>query len=165
MAILSLKTELDVAELLLTKGWSPEEINSILVFPLPKAIFRHLGSQNCQLADSNDRKATAVIPTTIFRARQLLEPAGWSDRELDSLLKPYLYGDDAWAHQTIHLPDLRHSKVLLPKPLELVESAPPTMGSLHCRHIIALRRTMALKRISSLVLVITTVAVAVALLG
>lgn len=165
MAILSLKTELDVAELLLTKGWSPEEINSILVFPLPKAIFRHLGSQNCQLTDSNVRKATVVTPTTIFRARQLLEATGWSDRELASLLKPYLCGYDAWAHQTIHLPKPKHSDVPSPKPLRWVEPVLATISPMHYRHTIALRRTMAIKRISSLVLVITTVAVAVILLG
>ncbi|MBT9316989.1 hypothetical protein [Leptothoe spongobia] len=159
MAVLSLKTELDVAELLLANGWLPEEINSILVFPLPNAIFGHLSAGNHQSMDSNVRKATVATPTTIFRARQLLESAGWLDGELNSLLKPYLYGNDAWAHQTIHPPDPRQNNIRLPKPLRWVDPARQTISLKHYR------RTMAIKRIGSLTLVITLVAIAIALLA
>ena len=88
MAVLTLKTELDVAALLLDKGWFPEEINGILVFPLPRAAFRCLDSESCPAADTDVIKATAVTPRAICRARQLLKSSGWMQRELDSLLKP-----------------------------------------------------------------------------
>ncbi|NEQ51655.1 MAG: hypothetical protein F6K11_16200 [Leptolyngbya sp. SIO3F4] len=159
MAVLSLKTELDVAEQLLAKGWFPEEINSILVFPLPTTIFCHLESDYCQSENRDVTKATVATPTTIFRARQLLGSAGWLDIELDSLLKPYLCGDDAWAKQTIHTPDAKRSDISLPKPLRWVD---PTLQRVSLKHY---RRTMAIKRIGSLAMVISTVAIAVLLLG
>lgn len=150
MAVLSLKTEWDVAELLLVEGWFPEEINGILVFPLPKAAFRHLGSQHCLATDGDVIQATAATPTTIYRARQLLESAGWLDRELDSLLKPYLYGDDAWANQTIH------------KTIYNAETQLPRNDQVPSRQLRrSYRHTMALKRIGSLALVITLVFMAV----
>ena len=104
MTVLSLKTELDVARLLWSEGWLPEDINGILVFPLPRAAFRHLGIQSCASTDSDVIKATRVTPTTLYRARQLLVAAGWLDRELDSLLKPCVYSFDPWVTQTIHDP-------------------------------------------------------------
>ncbi len=131
--MLSLKTEWDVAELLLLEGWIPEEINGILVFPLPRAVFHHMGHRNF-----SDAEAAAVTPTTIYRARQLLESAGWLDQELDSLLKPYLYGGDAWANQTIH-----HREISVERP------ATAGLGRY--------RRTMAFKRLGSLALVMTSV--------
>ncbi len=155
MTVLSLKTELDVAELLLTEGWFPEEINGILVFPLPSSAFHQLDSKNHPVTDNDVIKATAVTPTTLYRARQLLESAGWLDRELDSLLKPCLYIIDPWANQTvkhIQLPDnpancrRNNSKALLPK-------------------LRRYRRTMALKRIISLLIVILLVSIAVILFG
>ncbi len=159
MAVLSLKTELDVAELLVTEGWLPEEINGILVFPLPGAVFCQLKTVNCQKVDGDIIEAATVTPTTIYRARQLLESAGWQERELDSLLKPYLYGGDAWANQTINLPDgstddtgVSSSRTGPSLPLLL-----PSLGHY--------RRTMALRRILSLVFVIVLVSVTVILLG
>ena len=71
MAVLSLKTELDVAELLVTEGWLPEEINGILVFPLPGAVFCQLKTVNCQKVDGDIIEAATVTPTTIYRARQI----------------------------------------------------------------------------------------------
>lgn len=161
MAVLSLKTELDVAELLLTEGWFPAEINSILVFPLPNAIFRHLTRKNNLSIDIDVTKVTSATPTTIYRARQLLTSAGWLDRELDSLLKPYLYGDNAWANQTIHAPsqDMSSIQRSLPKPLYWVNPAIKTPS------LNRYRRTNALKRIGSLAMVISLVIIAVVLLG
>ena len=104
MTVLSLKTELDVARLLWSEGWLPEDINGILVFPLPRAAFRHLGIKSGVSTDSDVINATRVTPTTLYRARQLLVAAGWLDRELDSLLKPCTYSFDPWATQTIHDP-------------------------------------------------------------
>ena len=151
MTVLSLKTELDVAEFLLSKGWFPEEINGILVFPLPSAAFYQLGSKNHPIVNSDVIKATTVTPTTLFRARQLLEAAGWVDRELDSLLKPCLYSVDPWANQTIHHCEATHQRFgYLGDPL-------PTLNHY--------RRAMAFKRIVSLALVITMVSVAVVLFG
>ncbi|MEM9809538.1 MAG: hypothetical protein AAF959_30180 [Cyanobacteria bacterium P01_D01_bin.56] len=89
MPVLTLKTELDVAALLLAQGWFPEEINGILVFPLPRSAFRCLSDESCPAADTDVINATAVTPTAICQARQLLESSGWMQRELDSLLKPY----------------------------------------------------------------------------
>ncbi|EKU97634.1 hypothetical protein Lepto7375DRAFT_6849 [Leptolyngbya sp. PCC 7375] len=151
MTVLSLKTELDVAEFLLSKGWFPEEINGILVFPLPSAAFSQLGSKNHQILNSDVIKATDVTPTTLCRARQLLESAGWVERELDSLLKPCLYSVDPWANQTIHHYEATHQRCgYLGDPL-------PTLNHY--------RRAMALKRIVSLALVITMVSVAVVFFG
>ena len=157
MSVLSLKTELDVAELLLTEGWFPEEINGILVFPLPRAAFHQLGSRNEKIKDGDVIKATAVTPTTLYRARHLLASAGWLDRELDSLLRPCLYSIDPWANQTIHSirPDCQgnaahHGSNYGVGPL-------PTLRQY--------RRIMALKRIVSLALVITFVSMTVVLLG
>lgn len=160
MAVLSLKTELDVAELLLTEGWYPKEINSILVFPLPNAIFRHLEQKNNLSINADVTKVTNITPTTIYRARQRLASAGWLDREIDSLLKPCLYGDNAWAHQTIHAPrhPIHHDQPL-PKPLPWVNPN-IKISSLH-----RYRRTMALRRIGSLAMVMALVIMAVTLWG
>ncbi|MEA5462617.1 hypothetical protein [Leptothoe sp. PORK10 BA2] len=163
MAVLSLKTELDVAQILLDKGWIPEEINGILVFPLPRAAFHHLGSENCQSADDDVIKATSITPTTIYRARQLLESAGWLDRELDSLLKSYLYGDDAWANQTIHSPAIQRQPKL--SPYFRLYHWPASQFPWPDRSLGAYRRAMALKRLVSLTLVIILVSVVVLLLG
>ncbi|MEM7794182.1 MAG: hypothetical protein AAF579_06965 [Cyanobacteria bacterium P01_C01_bin.118] len=159
MAVLSLKTELDVAELLLTEGWFPEEINSILVFPLPNAIFRHLARKNGLSINVDVIKVTSATPTTIYRARQLLMSAGCLDRELDSLLKPYLYGDDAWVNQTIHAPsqDINNAQHSLLKPLLWVNPAAQSLKRY--------QRNMALKRIGSLAMVIALVVIVVILLG
>lgn len=171
MAVLSLKTELDVAQLLLEKGWIPEEINGILVFPLPGAVFRYLDRENYQSADGDVIKATSVTPTTIYRARQLLESAGWLDWELDSLLKPYLYGGDPWANQTIHSPTHpRHQTIsspLLPhqRLYRWLYRWPVSQFPLSNHSLGAYRRAMALKRMVSLSLVIVLVAVVVVLLG
>lgn len=150
MTVLSLKTELDVARLLWAEGWLPEDINGILVFPLPRAAFRHLGIKSCASTDSDVIKATRVTPTTLYRARQLLAAAGWLDRELDSLLKPCVYSFDPWATQTIHDPaidtDLQCSQQ------ELIPLS----------HY---RLKMALKRVTSLVSIIILVAIAVFIFG
>ena len=161
MVVLSLKTELDVAELLLAHGWLPEDVNSVLVFPLPNAIFHALNSKSYLAIDRDVANAVAT-PTTVYRARQLLESAGWQDSELDSLLKPYLYGGDAWANQTMHIPtdpQLEHAVPPLPKPLRWVN---PALGS---PSLSLYRRTMALKRMGSLALVIILVITAVVWLG
>jgi hypothetical protein len=156
MFVLSLKTELDVAELLLTEGWFPEEINGILVFPLPGAAFHQLGSNNHQKTDSDVIKATVVTPTTLYRARQLLTAAGWLDRELDSLLKPCLYSVDPWANQVIQTTAVNHRSTPtgIPPTMSYGESPLLTFGRY--------RRTMA---IVSLALVITLVSAAIALFG
>ena len=160
MAVLSLKTELDVAELLLTEGWFPAEINGILVFPLPGAVFCQLKPVNCPEIDGDIIKAATVTPTTIYRARQLLESAGWQERELDSLLKPYLYGGDAWANQIIHLSDgsVDNEEAMSPP------SSGPSLPSL-LPFLGHYRRTMALRRILSLVCVMILVSVTVVLFG
>ena len=165
MAVLSLRTELDVAQLLLEKEWIPEEINGVLVFPLPGAVFRHLDCENCQSTEGDVIKATSVTPTTIYRARQLLESAGWLDWELDSLLKPYLYGENAWANQTIHSPaHTQHREFTAPlwtRPYRWLYRWPLSRMPLSSRSLGAYRRAMALKRIASLTLVITLVSVVV----
>ncbi len=154
MTVLSLKTELDVAELLLSEGWFPEEINGVLVFPLPSAAFHQLDSKNHPVTNSDVIKATAVTPTTLYRARQLLESAGWLDRELDSLLKPCLYSIDPWANQTVNHLQGPHTHPLWSNTSE----APlPTLRRY--------RRTMALKRMVSLFLVMLFVSIAVVLFG
>lgn len=158
MTVLSLKTELDVAELLLAAGWLPEEINGILVFPLPRAAFHQISSENDQLDGSDVIKATAVTPTRFYQAQQLLQSAGWLDRELESLLEPYLYSRDPWANQTIHSPT--HSPE---SHSEHSPSAHSPEGEIPA--IGRYRRTMALKRVVSLALVITLVIVAVVLFG
>lgn len=159
MAVLSLKTELDVAELLLTEGWLPEEINGILVFPLPGAVFCQLKTVNCQEIDGDIVEAATVTPTTIYRARQLLASAGWQERELDSLLKPYLYGGDAWANLTINLSDGSGDAggVSSPSSGPSPSAFLPSLGHY--------RRTMALRRILSLVFVIVLVSVTVIVFG
>ena len=152
MPVLSLKTELDVAELLINKGWFPEEINGILVFPLPRAAFYQIDSQNHPITDSDVIKATVATPTTLYRARQLLESAGWLDQELNSLLKPCLYNMDPWANQTIR-----------PVPLAAPANIHHSHGtkSPQLRHY---RWKMALKRIFSLTLVILLVSMTIFLL-
>ncbi|MEO0397402.1 MAG: hypothetical protein AAF243_15655 [Cyanobacteria bacterium P01_A01_bin.137] len=165
MAVLSLKTELDVAELLLTEGWLPKEINGILVFPLPGAVFCQLKPVNCQEIDGDVIEAATATPTTIYRARQLLESAGWQEQELDSLLKPYLYGGDAWANLTINLPNGSRNDQGVTPPLlgPSLLSGPSRLSFLpSLGHY---RRTMALRRILSLVFVIALVSVTVILLG
>lgn len=159
MAVLSLKTELDVAELLLAEGWLPEEINGILVFPLPRAAFHHLITENSQLHGSDVIKATAVTPTTLYQARQLLQSAGWLDRELESLLKPCLYSRDPWANQTVHSFESRGEYLLSTNPLGWGQSPMPVIS------FERYRRTMALKRVVSLALVITLVIVVVVFFG
>ncbi|MBE9070980.1 hypothetical protein IQ260_30545 [Leptolyngbya cf. ectocarpi LEGE 11479] len=159
MAVLSLKTELDVAELLLAKGWLPEEINGILVFPLPRAAFHHLSIENSHPYDSDVIKATAVTPTKLYQARQLLQSAGWLDRELESLLKPCLYSRDPWANQTVHSFESRGNYPRATNSLGWGKPPIPTMSFGHYRRI------MALKRIVSLALVITLVIVAVVSFG
>ncbi len=159
MSVLSLKTELDVAQLLLTEGWFPEEINGILVFPLPGAAFHQLGSRNHQTKDGDVLKATAVTPTTLYRARQLLASAGWLDRELDSLLKPCLYSIDPWANQTIHI---------IKPASDYQGNADHQASDYREASLLTLRqyrRAMALKRIVSLALVIMFVSIAVVILG
>ena len=151
MTVLSLKTELDVAQVLLAEGWLPEDINGILVFPLPRAAFCHLGIKSCALTDSDVIKATRATPTTLYRARQLLEAAGWFDRELDSLLKPCVYSFDPWATQTIHDPAIDNY---------LQCSKEEEARSL--RHY---RLKMAFKRVTSLVSIIILVAIAVLIFG
>ncbi|MEM1238343.1 MAG: hypothetical protein AAGI45_00730 [Cyanobacteria bacterium P01_H01_bin.26] len=135
MSVLTLKTELDVAALLLAQGWFPEEINGILVFPLPRSAFRYLSDESCPAADTDVVKATDVTPTTISQARQLLESSGWMQRELDSLLKPY--GSEGAAVIYGHLP----------------------------RGLGRYRRRMALRRILSLALVMGAGFLAVVVLG
>ena len=150
MAVLALKTELDVAQLLLAEGWIPEEINGILAFPLPRAAFHQLGNKSEATHKSDVVKATLATPTTLYRARQLLLSAGWLDRELESLLKPYLYSQAPWSNQA--------SRQVRGKPPAGWWSSP----TLSLRHY---RRTMALKRVVSLSGVITAVSIAVAVLG
>lgn len=157
MTVLSLKTELDVAEILLAEGWLPEEINGILVFPLPRAAFFQLHGQKCRIKDSDIVKATAVTPTTFYRARQLLKSAGWLDRELNSLLKSCLYSFDPWANQQIHNLDLQNNSIHFNGCLSRVETPLP-MFDHYCR-------SMALKRIGSLTLVISVVSAAVIILS
>lgn len=161
MTVLSLKTELDVAKLLLAEGWFPEEINGILVFPLPGAAFHHVSSQKRQTSSSDVIKATTVTPTALHRARQLLRSAGWLDNELESLLKPCLYSYDPWANQTLGHPEVRgvYQRVPSANPLRWVEFPLPTMS------LGQYRRTMALKRLVSLALVIMAVSTAVVILG
>ncbi|ESA32142.1 hypothetical protein N836_26410 [Leptolyngbya sp. Heron Island J] len=145
MPVLSLKTELDVAELLLTNGWFPEEINGVLVFPLPRAAFHQIDNHNHPITGSDVIKATVATPTTLYRARQLLESAGWLDRELDSLLKPCVYTLDPWAGQTI-------------RPVSI--AGPVNTNCSHSTKTLRLRRyrwTMALRRILSLAFVILLV--------
>ncbi len=157
MSALSLKTELDVAELLLTEGWFPGEINGVLVFPLPQAAFHQLGNQTHQKNDGDVIKATTITPTTLHRARQLLASAGWRDKELDSLLKPCLYTIDPWANQAIHNNQLDYQGCPPHNRLNHRETPLPTLHQY--------RRTMALKRIVSLTLVIAFVSIAVVVLG
>ena len=149
MTVLSLKTELDVARLLLAEGWFPEDINGILTFPLPRAAFHHLGIKNGDSAEDDVIKATPATPTTLYRARQLLESAGWLDRELDSLLKPGWYSLDPWVNQTIHDTEINDCSKQL--------AAQSSLGRY--------RLKMALKRMTSLVLLIMMVAAAVVLFG
>ena len=152
MPVLSLKTELDVAELLINKGWFPEEINSILVFPLPRAAFHQIDNQNHPITDGDVIKATVATPTTLFRARQLLESAGWLDQELNSLLKPCLYNIDPWANQTLR-----------PVPM----AAPVNIHhgyNIKSRQLQHYRWEMALKRILSLALVIGLVSMTISFL-
>ena len=156
MTVLSLKTELDVAKLLLDEGWIPEDINGVLVFPLPKAAFHHLGIKNDLSTDSDVVTATRVTPTTLYRAKQLLESAGWLDHELDSLLKPCVYSFDPWATQTIHdAVSEAHSQPLKIQPLQ-PDNLPPLEHH---------RLKMALKRIISLLSIITLTFTAVLVFG
>ncbi|MBX2864221.1 MAG: hypothetical protein KTR27_11780 [Leptolyngbyaceae cyanobacterium MAG.088] len=158
MGALSLKTELDVAELLISKGWFPNEINGILVFPLPRAAFHQLNSKNYQSTDDDVIKATCVTPTTLYRARQLLASAGWLDRELNSLLKPCLYSLDPWANQTIKTADQANYQ----SPITTSYYSPKEIP-LPTHH--PYRWTMALKRVVSLGVVIACVCMAVAIFG
>ena len=157
MTVLSLKTELDVAKTLLAEGWFPEEINGILVFPLPRAAFCQLNGQNYQVIDSDIVQAAGATPTTLYRARQLLQSAGWLDKELNSLLKPYLYSLDSWANQTLHAFKSKNASIYSTSHLGCMEFPGPPLG----HH----RRTMALRRIGSLSLAILAVSVAVVFWG
>ncbi|MEM7065487.1 MAG: hypothetical protein AAF572_20265 [Cyanobacteria bacterium P01_B01_bin.77] len=157
MTVLALKTELDVAELLLAEGWLPEEINGILVFPLPRAAFHYVSDENSQQYGSDVIKATTVTPTTFYRARQLLQSAGWLDRELESLLKPCLH--DPWADQTTHRLESHSDYPLITHPLGWGKLPMPTLPLGHYRC------TMALKRFVSLAVVITLVVTTVVLFG
>lgn len=156
MAVLSLKTELDVAELLLAEGWIPEEINSVLAFPLPRAAFHQLGNENAINHRSDVIKATPTTPATLYRARQRLLSAGWRDRELESLLKPYLYSQDPWSNQTIHQLQSDRWQQAADHP-SWWQSPTPSLQQY--------RRAMARKRLVSLGCVIASVFITVAIFG
>lgn len=152
MLAIALKTELDVAALLLDKGWLPEEINDILAFPLPETVFHSLLSQTPAATQGRVTKVTSATPTTLHRARQLLQNAGWLEPELNSLLKPHLYRP--WRHTTVS----RLSQQAV-APWHWLPSVSQTIA------MPKYRRIMALKRISSLGLVIAGVCTAVMLAG
>ena len=158
MTAIALKTELDVAELLLGKGWLPEEINSILVFPLPEAVFRSLLPGNQHFCKGDVLKATSTSPKALYRARQLLLTAGWLDQELNSLLKPCLHIVDPWLNQKLHTPE-QPDQPPLTGPRHWLETSTPTVS------LQQYRRTMAMKRIGSLGFIITGVCLAVMLTG
>lgn len=154
MAAIALRTELDVAEVLLEKGWLPEEINSVLVFPLPGAAFCCFLSKNCDVdrrfSGDDVIKATFTTPSRLHRARHLLLAAGWLEQELNSLLKPCLCSVAPWRSQT--LPVLRN------------QPSPPWLRI--SRLSVSLqqyRRTMAVRRLGSLGLVIMGVVLSVIL--
>ena len=160
MMVIALKTELDVAILLLANGWLPDEINSILVFPLPEAALHGLWPKNNPFNQVGVTKDTPATPTTLYRARQLLQGAGWREQELNSLLKPCLYSVDPWLNQTLH------------SPVQPCLEPPASTASWHWlntpRATVSLqkyRQTMALKRLVSLGLIITGVCVAIMLAG
>ncbi|MEM6252222.1 MAG: hypothetical protein AAF821_04805 [Cyanobacteria bacterium P01_D01_bin.156] len=144
MTAIALRTELDVAELLLAKGWLPEEINSILEFPLPKAAFHHLPTAR---ATHQQPAVTKVTATPVQYARQILQAAGWLEQELDSLLKPCLPTINPWLNQTVQAQS----------PTAWLKLASPAVS------LQQYRRTMAIKRLSSFSCVITGICLAVAL--
>ncbi|NEP61566.1 MAG: hypothetical protein F6K31_32210 [Symploca sp. SIO2G7] len=153
MSVLPLKTELDVAEILLAEGWFPEEINSVLFFPLPDIAFCYLGSKHGQSHPNDVTRSAPATLTLLYRARQLLTAAGWLDQELNPLLKPCSSRQEPWAHPTFHWHDHHYSGAFRPG----LASFMPT-GLLQ-----QYRRTLTLKRLVSFGLIVTTVGAAVIL--
>lgn len=154
MTAISLKTELDVAKLLLTKGWKPEEINAILVFPLPRAAFHSLLPENHLPSQEDVTKATAITPHALSVARQVLLAAGWLDQELTSLLKPCLHSINPWRNQ-IHPSQPQPPENLWP----WLETTTPSVS------LQQYRRTMAIKRMGSLGVIILGVCLVTMLSG
>lgn len=162
MAAIALKTELDVAELLLSRGWLPEEINSILVFPLPGAAFYNLLPVNCTFSKGTVTKATAITPNALRDARQLLLAAGWLEQELNSLLKPCLHSIDPWFNQTRHRSATPWQKQPSSSDLNLRHRLG---ASTQTRALQTYRYTMAVKRMGSLGFLMTGICLAIILAG
>ncbi|MEM9807013.1 MAG: hypothetical protein AAF959_17240 [Cyanobacteria bacterium P01_D01_bin.56] len=162
MAAIALKTELDVAELLLARGWVPQEINSILVFPLPRAAFCNLLPVNCTFSKGPVTKVTAVTPNALRDARRLLLAAGWLEQELNSLLKPCLHSIDPWLNQTLHRSTTPRQKQPPSSTLNLRYWLGTSTQTLSLQQH---RYTMAMKRMGSLGFLITGVCLVVILAG
>ncbi len=157
MTAIALRTELDVAELLLARGWLPEEINSVLVFPLPGAAFCSLLPESQFSRKDDVIKATAITPEVLHRARQLLLAAGWPKQELNSLLKPGFCSIDPGLNPVV--PEQADQESPQPSSCHWLKTSTPTVS------LQQYRRTMAAKRVGSLGLVIMGVCLAVMLTG
>ena len=82
------KTEIDAARVLLQAGWRPNDINGVLQFPLSEERFRQLGSNSLFFLVSDPLLATEIRPGAKQEATAVLAAQGWTDIEIDALLKP-----------------------------------------------------------------------------
>jgi len=82
------KTEIDAARALLRAGWRPNDINGVLQFPLSEERFRQLGANSLFFLVSDPLLATEIRPGAKQEAMAVLAAQGWTDIEIDALLKP-----------------------------------------------------------------------------
>ncbi len=82
------KTEIDAARVLLRAGWRPNDINGILQFPLSEEAFRSLGAHSLFFLVSDPSLAEERRPGAKPEAATVLAAHGWTDIEIDALLKP-----------------------------------------------------------------------------
>jgi hypothetical protein len=83
-----LKTEFDLARVLLDAGWQPAHINSVLQFPLTEADYKQLGTQSLFFLMSDPRLAQESRLKGKKAAAKILARQGWIEIEIDALLKP-----------------------------------------------------------------------------
>jgi len=82
------KTEIDAARALLQAGWRPPDINGVLQFPLSEDAFRNLGAKSLFFLVSDPSLAADLRPGAKQEAAAVLAAQGWTEIEIDALLKP-----------------------------------------------------------------------------
>jgi hypothetical protein len=146
-----LKTEFDLARVLLDAGWQPAQINGVLQFPLTEDEFKQLGAESLFFLMSDPRLAQESRVKGKKAAAQILARQGWIEIEIDALLKPnrafapYYFSDFQNDFARTAIPEL------IPQPPTQSPSSATTSKPRTMRQY---RQQMALNRLLGLLLVI-----------